>query len=46
LTIGHPLNAVTQGLGEDDESFRMSKHDLQALPVYHHLCDSIMEGRT
>ena len=24
-----------------EKAFRMSKHDLQARPIYHHLCESI-----
>ena len=34
-------NEYTHGSRRREKSFRMSKHDLQARPVHHHLRDSI-----
>ena len=40
VTAGFVIGAYHR-LSEIEKSFRMSKHDLQARPIYHHLRDSI-----
>jgi hypothetical protein len=40
VTAGFVISSCHQ-LFEIEKSFRMSKHDLQARPIYHHLRDSI-----